>query len=94
MPRATWKGPYFSLDLLNAIKQDSMVRKGVKTFDRSSTIIPQFVGAKLFIHTGNAFKPVVVTEEMVGLKVGQLASPIKPFFFRPTNANKRPPAPR
>ena len=91
MVRAVWKGPYFSLPLLDAIRKDTL-KQGVKTFDRSSTVIPQFIGAKLFIHTGNAFKPVIVTEEMVGMKVGHLAATKKPYYYRPTNANKKAPS--
>lgn len=90
-PRAAWKGPFFSLPLLEAIKAD--VRKeGVYTFERSSTIIPEFVGAKLFIHTGNTFRPVVITEEMIGYKLGMLAPTRVLFSYRATNANKKAPA--
>lgn len=81
MPRAVWKGPFFSLPLLRAIRNDTK-KAGVKTFDRSSTVIPQFVGAKLLIHTGNAFKSVVITQEMVGMKVGRLAPTIQYTPFK------------
>ncbi len=93
MPRAVWKGPYFSLQLLKAIREDRL-KEGVKTFERSCTVIPEFIGAKLLIHTGNAFKPVVIQEEMIGMKVGHLAPTKKPFYYRHTNANKKAPSPK
>jgi small subunit ribosomal protein S19 len=48
-------------------------RKGVKTWSRRSTILPDFVGASLLVHNGNKFVPVYVTENMVGHKVGEFA---------------------
>lgn len=86
--RAAWKGPFFQMSLLNAIRQDT-AGLGVQTKSRSSTIIPAMVGALLHIHNGHDYMPVRIREEMVGLKVGQLAATRKPWSFRATNAHKR-----
>ncbi|KAM0684466.1 hypothetical protein MDAP_000235 [Mitosporidium daphniae] len=76
MPRALWKGPYFDLRLFKAIQEDAATKKGVITYARSSTVIPAFVGAKLLVHTGRSFTPLVVREEMVGRKLGALVPTI------------------
>ena len=88
MPRSVWKGPFFSMKLMNAIRAD-VQREGVKTYERSSTIIPPMIGAKLLVHTGNSFTPVTIKEDMVGKKVGYYAKTKKPWKFRATNANKK-----
>lgn len=76
MVRSLWKGPYFDLRLFKSIQAD-VHRKGVTTYARSSTIIPAFVGAKLFVHNGNSFVPLVIGEDMVGRKIGAFVSTIK-----------------
>lgn len=88
MPRAVWKGPYFKLSLLHAIRQD-VKKEGVKTCERSSMIIPAMVGAKLLVHNGKDYIPVNVREDMVGMRVGDFAATKKPFSYRATNAHKR-----
>ena len=45
----------------------------IKTWGRSSTIIPDFVGHTFAVHNGNKFIPVYVTENMVGHKLGEFA---------------------
>ena len=91
MGRPVWKGPYFSLSLYQSIMQDmnSGARRGVITYSRNSTIIPAFVGAKLFIHDGKSFVPLIVKEEMVGKHVGDFAPTKKAFSYRATNAQKK-----
>ena len=88
MGRSIWKGPFFELGLYQAIQADTL-RKGVVTYSRRSTIIPAFVGAKLLVHNGKALIPVVIREENVGQRVGELALTKKPFSFRATNAGKK-----
>jgi len=48
-------------------------RRVVKTWSRSSTITPEFVGHTLAVHNGNKFIPVYLTENMVGHKLGEFA---------------------
>ena len=75
MSRSIKKGPFINEKLLNKIEKinDSGIKKVVKTWARSSTISPEFVGNTLAIHNGNKFIPVFITENMVGHKVGEFA---------------------
>ena len=75
MPRSVKKGPYIDEKLL--LKIDGMNSRGekrvVKTWCRSSTISPDFVGHTVAVHNGNKFIPVYITENMVGHKLGEFA---------------------
>ena len=48
-------------------------KKIIKTWSRSSTIFPDFVGHTIAVHDGKKHVPVYITEEMVGLKLGEFA---------------------
>ena len=48
-------------------------KKAVKTWSRSSTIFPEFVGHTFMVHDGRKHIPVFVTEEMIGHKLGEFA---------------------
>lgn len=91
--RASWKVPYFHLDLLNkikgAMKSGMFVGDAIKTTYRSDTIIPSFVGAKLLVHRGNSYVPLTIREDMIGSKIGSYVKTTKPFTFRATNATKK-----
>ena len=75
MPRSVRKGPFIDEKLL--LKVESMNSRGdrkvVKTWSRSSTISPEFVGHTIAVHNGNKFVPVYITENMVGHKLGEFA---------------------
>ncbi len=75
MPRSLKKGPFIEESLFGKIQ--AMNEKGekrvVKTWSRSSTITPDFVGHTLAVHNGNKFIPVYLTENMVGHKLGEFA---------------------
>lgn len=75
MARSVWKGPFVDGYLLKkAEKSKSSGRKEViKTWSRRSTILPQFVGLTFGVHNGQKFIPVLVTENMVGHKLGEFA---------------------
>jgi len=81
MSRSLKKGPYIEPKLLKRIEE--MNRKGdrkvIKTWSRSSTIFPQFVGHTIAVHDGRRHVPVFVGENMVGHKLGEFA-PTR--FFR------------
>ncbi len=80
MPRSVKKGPYIDEKLLAKI--DAMnsrnERNVIKTWARSSTISPDFVGHTIAVHNGNKFIPVYITENMVGHKLGEF-SPTRLF---------------
>jgi len=78
--RSVWKGPFVDGYLLK--KADTSRSSGrkevIKTWSRRSTIMPQFVGLTFGVHNGHKFIPVMVTEEMVGHKLGEF-SPSRTF---------------
>lgn len=75
MSRSLKKGPFVAPRLLKKVEE--MNRKGertvIKTWSRSSTIFPQFVGHTLAVHDGRRHVPVYITENMVGHKLGEFA---------------------
>jgi small subunit ribosomal protein S19 len=68
MPRSVKKGPYIEDSLLKKLEvmNSRGDKKVIKTWSRSSTIFPEFVGHTFAVHNGNKFVPVYVTEYMVG----------------------------
>ena len=75
MARSLKKGPYCEEKLLAKVEDMNQngQKKVVKTWSRRSTIMPQMVGHTLAVHDGRKHIPVYVTEEMVGLKLGEIA---------------------
>ena len=75
MGRSIKKGPYIQPVLLTRVKE--MYKAGekrvLKTWSRSSTIFPDFVGHTFAVHDGRKHVPVYVTEDMVGHKLGEFA---------------------
>ena len=75
MARSLKKGPFADehllkkVDALNASNQKQVI----KTWSRSSTIFPDFVGHTIAVHNGRKHVPVYVTEDMVGHKLGEFA---------------------
>ena len=72
MTRSLKKGPFVDPKLQQKIQDTakSGQKKVIKTWSRSSTITPEFVGHTLAVHNGNKFIPVYVHEGMVGHKLG------------------------
>lgn len=75
MGRSLKKGPYCEEKLLKKVDilNDSGDKKVIKTWSRRSTIMPQMIGHTLAVHDGRRHVPVYVTEEMVGMKLGEFA---------------------
>lgn len=75
MSRSIKKGPYVhasvmkKIDAMNAAGE----KKVFKTWSRSSTILPNFVGHTVAVHDGRKHVPVYMTEDMVGHKLGEFA---------------------
>jgi small subunit ribosomal protein S19 len=90
MPRSVKKGPYINEKLLKKIRalNETNQKKMIRTWSRSSTISPEFVGHTIAIHNGKQFLPVLITEYMVGHKLGEFA-PTRIFRGHPgTKAEK------
>ncbi len=76
MTRSVWKGPFvdgYLLKKAEAARGTGGRNQAIKTWSRRSTILPQFVGLTFQVHNGNKFIPVLVSEEMVGHKLGEFA---------------------
>ena len=75
MSRSSKKMPYVEEKLFTRV--EAMNAKGekkvLKTWSRSSTIFPEFVGHTIAVHDGRKHVPVYVTEDMVGHKLGEFA---------------------
>ena len=84
MSRSLLKGPYVDSKLLLTVEalNKSGQKKVIKTWSRSSTITPDFVGHTFAVHNGNKFVPVYVHEGMVGHKLGEFA-PTRIFRSHP-----------
>ncbi len=75
MGRSVKKGPYVQPVLLKRVQEmnNSGEKRVLKTWSRSSTIFPDFVGHTFAVHDGRKHVPVYVTEDMVGHKLGEFA---------------------
>lgn len=74
MSRSIKKGPYVDERLLKKIANLKAGDKTViKTWSRASTIVPEMIGFTFGVHNGRAHIPVLITEDMVGHKLGEFA---------------------
>jgi small subunit ribosomal protein S19 len=75
MSRSVKKGPFIEKSLYKKIVEMNKAgdRKMVKTFSRTSTIIPEMVGMTISVYNGKTWVPVYVTENLVGHKLGEFA---------------------
>ena len=75
MGRSVKKGPYIQPVLLKRVKEMNKAgeKRVLKTWSRSSTIFPDFVGHTFAVHDGRKHVPVYVTEDIVGHKLGEFA---------------------
>jgi len=73
--RSIKKGPFFDEYLLKKVQnlRSDGRKEMIKTWSRRSTIIPDFVGFTFGVHNGRKFVPVLVTENMVGHKLGEFS---------------------
>lgn len=79
MSRSLKKGPYVDAKLLAKIsKLAAGDRTVIKTWARASTIAPEMVGKTIAVHNGRVHVPVLITENMVGHKLGEF-SPTRKF---------------
>ena len=75
MSRSIKKGPFVQPKLLERVQKMNATGEKIvlKTWSRSSTIFPDFVGHTFAVHDGRKHVPVYVTEDMVGHKLGEFA---------------------
>jgi small subunit ribosomal protein S19 len=76
MSRSQKKGPYVDMKLFGKVQKamanDS--KEPIKTWARACTVVPEFIGFTFLIHDGRKHVKVLITEEMVGHKLGEFAS--------------------
>lgn len=75
MSRSVKKGPFIEKSLYKKVLEASKAgdKKMLKTFSRTSTIIPEMVGQTISVYNGKTWVPVYVTENLVGHKLGEFA---------------------
>jgi small subunit ribosomal protein S19 len=73
--RSQKKGPFIDYHLLKKVEEavGAGLKKVIKTWSRRSTIFPEMIGLTFAIHNGKQFIPILVTENMVGHKLGEFA---------------------
>jgi small subunit ribosomal protein S19 len=93
MSRSAKKGPFVDQKLLKKVEAINRTGKKMvlKTWSRRSTIMPQMVGHTLAVHDGRRHVPILVTESMVGHKLGEFAS-TRTFRGHVRKAEKAPAA--
>ena len=89
MARSVKKGPYVYHKLLRKVEKakESNKKSVIKTWSRSSMVIPDMVGETIAVHNGKTFVPVFITENMVGHKLGEF-SPTRNFRGHAGNRRK------
>jgi len=75
MSRSLKKWPYIDERLMKKVTtlNEQWKKTVIKTWSRSCTVIPEFVGHTFGVHNGKAHFPVFVTEDMVGHKLGEFS---------------------
>jgi len=75
MPRSIKKGPFVDLHLAKKVQtaQQEHSKKPIKTWSRRSMIVPDMIGLTIAVHNGRQHVPVLVSENMIGHKLGEFA---------------------
>jgi small subunit ribosomal protein S19 len=75
VPRSLKKGPFVDHHLLKKVEDavEAGSRKPIKTWSRRSMIVPEMVGLTIAVHNGRQHVPVLISEHMVGHKLGEFA---------------------
>ena len=76
MPRSVKKGPFVDTHLMNKVLQavETNNKRPIRTWSRRSMIVPDMVGLTIAIHNGRQHVPILITENMVGHKLGEFAA--------------------
>jgi len=75
VPRSIKKGPFIDAHLINKVNAAvaSNNRKPIKTWSRRSMVIPDMIGLTIAVHNGRDHVPVLISENMIGHKLGEFA---------------------
>ena len=89
MSRSTKKGAFVDPKLLKKVMnaQNSSGRNDIKTWSRASTIIEEMINLTISVHDGRRFIPELITENMIGHKLGEFA-PTRTFRGHSTRSDR------
>lgn len=75
MPRSLRKGPFVDHHLMKKVEKAAATndRKPIKTWSRRSFVVPEMVGVTIAVHNGRQHVPILISENMVGHKLGEFA---------------------
>ena len=75
MPRSITKGPFVDLHLMKKVSEaiEAKNKRPIKTWSRRSMIVPDMLSLTIAVHNGRQHVPVLITENMVGHKLGEFA---------------------
>ena len=75
MPRSIRKGPFVDSHLANKVSEANKTnsRRPIKTWSRRSMVLPDMVGLTIAVHNGSQHVPILISENMVGHKLGEFA---------------------
>ena len=75
MPRSIRKGPFIDLHLMKKVTEavESNSKKPIKTWSRRSMIVPEMIGLTIAVHNGRQHVPVLISDNMVGHKLGEFS---------------------
>jgi small subunit ribosomal protein S19 len=90
MSRSIKKGPFVDPKLMNKVlaTQASGSRDVIRTWARGSMIMPEMVGLTIAVHDGRRFMPILITENMVGHRLGEFA-PTRTFRGHISKSDRR-----
>ena len=91
MSRSAKKGPFVNQKLVLKVEKYKKLgqKQPIKTWARSSMILPDFLGVTFTVHNGNKFIPIFITEKMVGHRLGEFA-PTRTFRKHGSRTEKAP----
>ena len=81
MPRSSWKGPYVNAALQKKIKKQKS-KANIKSWDRSTYILPEYENKPFQIYNGKSFVSILVRDKMIGHKFGEFVPTRKNFSFK------------
>ena len=75
MARSVWKGPFVEESLIKKVdrQKNETNKKPIKTWSRRSMVVPEMVGLTIAVHNGRQHIPVLISENMVGHKLGEFS---------------------
>ncbi|MEJ8567454.1 30S ribosomal protein S19 [Elongatibacter sediminis] len=75
MPRSIKKGPFIDHHLMQKVSQavETNNKRPIKTWSRRSMILPEMVGLTIAVHNGRQHMPILISDQMIGHKLGEFA---------------------